>query len=106
MQLAAACNLPGCCHVIWLVQTAAQEAQWAKQIAASDSKADNAEGMAAAMNVSVRQLEAQLQAQQQAMATKDGALRLRSIKIGCVPQCVQHGTCDVHALLPTTRPHA
>jgi hypothetical protein len=54
------------------LQAAAQEAQWAKQIAAFDSKADNAEGMAAAMSVTVKQLEAQLQQQQQTLATKDG----------------------------------
>jgi hypothetical protein len=54
---------------------AAQEAHWAKQIAAFDSKADNAEGLAAAMSVTVKQLEAQLQQQQQTLATKDGELR-------------------------------
>lgn len=60
--------------LFWL-QAAAQEAHWAKQIAAFDSKADNAEGMAAAMSVTVKQLEAQLQQQQQTLATKDGELR-------------------------------
>jgi prefoldin subunit 5 len=54
------------------VQAAAQEAVWAKQIATSDSRADNAEGMATAMHVSVKQLEKQLQQRQQEAASKEG----------------------------------
>lgn len=45
---------------------------WAKQIATSDGRADNAEGMAAAMDVSVRQLEAQLRQRQQEVEAKEG----------------------------------
>lgn len=76
------CASLGCHRDCVGLQAAAQEAQWAKQIAASDSKADNAEGMAAAMNVSVKQLEAQLQQQQQTMATKDGAAQAQLQRAG------------------------
>jgi hypothetical protein len=56
-----------------LMQAAAQEAVWAKQVASSESKADNAEGMATAMKVSVQQLEDALQQRHQEVAAKEGA---------------------------------
>lgn len=65
----------GCCLcalALLLLQAAAQEAVWAKQIATSDHRADHAEGMATAMNVSVKQLEAELQQRQQEVAAKEG----------------------------------
>lgn len=65
----------GCCLcalALLLFQAAAQEAVWAKQIATSDHRADHAEGMATAMNVSVKQLEAELQQRQQEVAAKEG----------------------------------
>jgi hypothetical protein len=58
-----------CCY--WL-QAAAQEAVWAQKMATSEGRADNAEGMATAMNVSVRQLEAQLELRQQEIAAREG----------------------------------
>jgi hypothetical protein len=45
---------------------------WAKKMATSEGRADNAEGMATAMNVSVRQLEAQLELRQQETAAREG----------------------------------
>jgi hypothetical protein len=45
---------------------------WAKQVASSDSKADNAQGMATAMEVTVKQLEAALAQRQQQLAAQQG----------------------------------
>jgi predicted trehalose synthase len=60
-------------HASLCLQAAAQEAVWAKQIVSSESKADNAEGMATAMKVSVQQLEDALQQRHQEVAAKEGA---------------------------------
>lgn len=45
---------------------------WAKRMAVSDDRADHAEGMATAMDVSVKQLQAQLALRQQELAARDG----------------------------------
>lgn len=53
---------------------------WAKRMAVSDDRADHAEGMATAMDVSVKQLEAQLALRQQEVAARDGEQQGRLAK--------------------------
>lgn len=61
-------------------QAAAQEVVWAKRMAVSDDRADHAEGMATAMDVSVKQLEEQLALRQQEAAARDGEQQGRLAK--------------------------
>jgi hypothetical protein len=71
-----------CCTITPHWQAAAQEAAWAKQIATSDSRADNAQGMATAMEVKVAQREAALAKRQAKLDAQQGARLHTSDELG------------------------
>jgi chromosome segregation ATPase len=61
-------------------KAAAAEDSWRRQLAKSDSRADNAEGMAGAMKATVRQLEEELAQERARLEEKKGAWVFQAVK--------------------------